>query len=74
MLVLQRKKGETLLLGEDIRITVTEVGNDAVKLAIDAPRNVTILRGELQEAIDFNREAVVDHQGVQNLRKIIQKG
>lgn len=57
MLVLQRKKGEELLIGDDIRITVTETGADGVKLAIEAPKEVKILRGELAEAIAFNKEA-----------------
>ncbi|MCP1109158.1 carbon storage regulator [Lachnospiraceae bacterium PF1-21] len=57
MLVLQRKKGEKILIGEDICLTVTEVGADSVKLAIEAPGEVKILRGELAEAIAFNQEA-----------------
>ncbi|MCP1102545.1 carbon storage regulator [Aequitasia blattaphilus] len=57
MLVLQRKKGEELLIGEDVRISITEVTADGVKLAIDAPKDIKILRGELAEAIAVNKEA-----------------
>lgn len=57
MLILQRKKGQSLVIGDQITITVTEVGADSVKLAIDAPREVSILRNELVEAAIENREA-----------------
>lgn len=58
MLILQRKKGQELNIGDNISITVLDVGNDWVKLAIDAPRDVSILRSELIEAASANKEAV----------------
>lgn len=57
MLVLQRKKNETILIDKDIKITVLDIGSDRVKLSIDAPKDVPILRGELAEAADANLEA-----------------
>ncbi|MCF7936677.1 MAG: carbon storage regulator CsrA [Synergistales bacterium] len=51
MLVLTRKSGESLMLGEDIEITVVEVRKDGVKLGIDAPRDVPIWRKELFDEI-----------------------
>lgn len=57
MLILQRKKDQTLTIGDNIRITILEIGNDWVKLAIDAPRDVSILRTELIEAASANQEA-----------------
>lgn len=57
MLILQRKEGESLLLGEDIEITVLSVEAGRVRLAIQAPRDVTILRRELRVAAEVNREA-----------------
>ena len=47
MLVITRKKGESLLIGDDIEITVVKLDDGSVKLAIDAPRDITILRKEL---------------------------
>lgn len=47
MLVLSRKKGESIDIGDDIRITVTEVINGKVKIGIDAPRSVNVRRSEL---------------------------
>ena len=46
MLILRRKKNESLLIGEDIRITIIECASDGVRLAIDAPKQVSILREE----------------------------
>lgn len=57
MLILQRKKGQELKIGDNISITVLDMGNDWVKLAIDAPRDVSILRSELIEAASANQEA-----------------
>ena len=45
MLVLSRKKGESIWLGDDIEITISEIKGDQVRIAINAPKNVTILRG-----------------------------
>lgn len=57
MLILQRKEGESLLIGEDVEITVMAVEAGRVRLAIQAPRSVTILRSELKVAAQTNREA-----------------
>ncbi|WP_394523105.1 carbon storage regulator [Lacrimispora sp. JR3] len=58
MLILQRKKDQELIIGDNICITVLDIGNDWVKLAIDAPRDVSIMRSELIEAASVNKEAV----------------
>ncbi|PPK78689.1 carbon storage regulator CsrA [Lacrimispora xylanisolvens] len=58
MLILQRKKEQSLNIGDNISITILEIGNDWVKLAIDAPRDISILRSELVEAASANQEAV----------------
>lgn len=51
MLVLTRKDGETLLIGSDIRIKIVKATNGSVKIGIDAPKNVEILREELNGSI-----------------------
>ncbi|MDA7662657.1 carbon storage regulator [Pirellulaceae bacterium] len=48
MLVLSRKKTQRLKLGDDIVVTVIDVSGEKVRLGIDAPREVTILREELE--------------------------
>ncbi len=57
MLILQRKKDQSLTIGNNISVTIVDIGNDWVKLAIDAPKEVSILRTELLEAVSANQEA-----------------
>ena len=51
MLVISRRVNESLLLGDDIRVTVLEAGSEQVRLGIEAPRSVTVLRQELAEEV-----------------------
>ena len=51
MLVVARKVGQTILLGEDIEVTVVAVRGDQVRLAIKAPRSVTIQRRDAIEQV-----------------------
>ena len=48
MLVLSRKEGEQLLIGDDIVLTINRISGNRVAIGIEAPRNVRILRGELE--------------------------
>jgi carbon storage regulator len=57
MLIVSRKKSESILIGDDIEVIVTEVGADRVKIGIKAPKGVPILRKELADARELNREA-----------------
>ena len=47
MLILSRKIGETIRIGNDIIITAVRSADGKIKIGIDAPRNILILRGEL---------------------------
>lgn len=47
MLILSRKKGERLIIGDNIVVTVADVRGDKVRIAIQAPRDVAIVREEL---------------------------
>ncbi len=58
MLVLRRKKNQGLLIDGHIHITVLDCGSGNVRLAIDAPKHISILREELAQAEQFNREAL----------------
>ena len=57
MLILQRKRGESLLIGDDITVTVTSVDGERVRLAISAPPEVSILRSELVAATAVNKDS-----------------
>lgn len=58
MLILRRKKNESLLIGDNIRITIVDCASDGVRLAIDAPKQISILREELSEAEQTNKNAL----------------
>ena len=55
MLVISRKIGESLLVSENIKITVIAAGNDKVTIGIDAPKEIKIIREELYEIIESNK-------------------
>jgi len=61
VLVITRKKGDAILLGDNIEITVVKVEEGSVKLAISAPKDVTILRKELySEVTEENKNATIN--------------
>ncbi len=60
MLILQRKAGESLLIGEDITVRVVSVDGARVRLAISAPEDVPILRSELVTATAANRDSAME--------------
>jgi len=49
MLVLSRKPGQQIVIGSDVVVTITRVSGNQVAIGIEAPKEVTILRGELAE-------------------------
>lgn len=54
MLVIKRKVSESILIGDDIEIIISEISQDKVKIAINAPKEVKITRKELKETCEFN--------------------
>ena len=57
MLVISRKTSESIMIGSDIEIVVTEIGSERVKIGIKAPKGIPILRRELLETREMHREA-----------------
>lgn len=58
MLVLSRRVGERILIGDDIVVTVVDVRHDTVRLGIAAPRSVRVNRAEVHQAVaQANRDA-----------------
>ncbi len=60
MLILQRRTGESVVIGEDVRVTVVSVEGGRVRLAISAPPEVSILRSELVDARLANQDSAVE--------------
>ncbi len=59
MLALTRKKGETIIINDNIEITVLGTNGDQVKLGISAPKNIPVFRKEIYEQIQQeNKESV----------------
>lgn len=57
MLILRRKAGESFIIGDDVTVTVIATKDKEVQIAIDAPKDVQVLRSELASAMKVNREA-----------------
>ena len=57
MLILSRKKGESIKIGDDIEIFVAEIKGDKVRLGISAPESMKICRTELYLTVENNKEA-----------------
>ncbi len=51
MLVLSRKKNESIIINDHITVTIVEIRGDKVRLGIDAPKDVTVHRREVYDAI-----------------------
>lgn len=63
MLVLTRKVGDSILIGDDIEITILSIKNDQIKVGIKAPRHLDILRKELLVQIRDENQQAANVQG-----------
>ncbi len=76
MLVLARKLDESIVIGEDIVIKVISIDKGVVKLGIEAPRSVSIMRSELLEDVKDSNIAAskkVDAKALNMLSQILKK-
>lgn len=60
MLILSRKKDESIIIGDNIEISIVDIKGDHVKLGIKAPKEVKVYRQEVYEAILHENEAAVN--------------
>ncbi len=65
MLILTRKIGESVVIANDIIVTVLETGKNSLRLGIDAPREISILRQEVFDAIQ--KENILSSQKTDNI-------
>ena len=63
MLVLSRQRDETIMIGDDIEITVVDVRGDKVRLGINAPAQIAVHRKEVYEAIRAENERAARVEG-----------
>lgn len=74
MLVLKRKIGETVMIGEDIQIQVLGIEGDSIKIGFVAPKEVQIMRKELYESIrEENLHAGQQVLGKEQIMKLLGK-
>lgn len=76
MLVLTRKKGQAIIIGGDIKITVEDVSGESVRIGIKAPKTMDIYREEIfKEIMKENTSAITDKKGIQEIlsKKYINK-
>ena len=75
MLVISRKVSESIIIGDNIEIIVSEISGDRVKICINAPKEIPILRKELLETRSLNQEASVSpqKQTLDKLKKALAK-
>ena len=57
MLIISRKPGESFLIGDDIEVCILDLRNDKIKVGIDAPPQITVIRKELKEISEANLDA-----------------
>lgn len=74
MLVLTRKAGEKIVIGDSITITVLEVKADGVNLGIDAPRSVSVHRGEVVDAVEKANQDAARATDEDALRRLLAGG
>ncbi len=55
MLIITRRKDQSIMIGDDIEVTIIEVRGDKVRLAINAPRSIPVHRDEIYEAIQRDK-------------------
>ncbi|MDQ0872147.1 carbon storage regulator [Paenibacillus sp. V4I3] len=72
MLILTRKIGQSILIGENVEVFITSIEGDQVKIGIKAPNETRIFRKEVFEAIQqSNKQAITKLPNIENMRKMM---
>lgn len=72
MLALSRRKGESLILDNNIEVTILEIRGEQVKIGINAPKDVMVYRKELYDQVGEANKAAVQSMGLKN-KKMLKK-
>ena len=70
MLALTRKKGESLVINNNIEVTILEIRGDQIKLGISAPRDVSIYRKEVYLQMQEENKAALETNNAEALKKL----
>ena len=71
MLALSRKTGESIVIGNDIEITVLEVKGEQVKIGINAPKEVPVYRKEVYVQIQESNQEATNAAGIESLKSLL---
>lgn len=69
MLALSRKKGESIVINNDVEITILDIKGDQVKIGITAPKSVPVYRKEVYLQIQEANKAASSSEGIDELKK-----
>lgn len=70
MLALTRKKGESIMINNDIEVSILEIRGDQIKIGISAPKNVPVYRKEVYNQIKEETKEAVDAEALDALKNL----
>lgn len=71
MLILTRRVGETLNIGDDVQVTVLAIKGNQVRIGVNAPKEIPVHREEIYERIKKEKAAAPDHPGAEKDSKFL---
>ena len=74
MLILTRKPGEVICIGDKVFITVVEIKGNQIRIGIDAPKEMRVFRKEIYDQIQAENKAAADSQGLESLAEMMRTG
>lgn len=71
MLVVTRKIGESILIGDNVEVSISKIEDGSVKIAIEAPKDIRILRKEIYKQVEQENieAAVIDLKVLKDIKK-----
>ncbi|MBQ8924516.1 MAG: carbon storage regulator CsrA [Lachnospiraceae bacterium] len=71
MLALSRKQGESIMIGNDIEISILEIKGEQIKIGISAPKSVPVYRKEIYTQIQEANKETVNSVDIESLKKLL---
>lgn len=73
MLVLSRKENQSIIINNEIEIKIVQIKPDQVKIGINAPKNVNVLRQEIFQEITNENQQAQNKNSINNLKNVLKK-
>jgi len=73
MLALTRKRGESIIIGDDIEVVILNIQGEQVKLGINAPKTISVHRREVYEQIQEANKESTEISGIEEMKKLFKK-